>query len=488
MRVVLFIPLFDLHHTCGACRGNRIAEPDRPRMPPFNDVHSQLNPAQPSRVAIPYGVDELAEIVGSAVDLPIAVCAGRHAMGGQQFIDGGLQLDMQAMDQLIEFDPERGLLSMQAGMQWPALMAYLDNEPDNPCWGIRQKQTGADRFSLGGSLAANIHGRGLQMPPLVADIEAFSLVDASGRVRRCSRALEPELFSLAIGGYGLFGIVADVTLRLARHYPVTREVELITIEHVLDRLDERSGEDCRFGDFQFSIDNSSADFLSFGILSCYRRLPAGTPLTVDPLHLADADWTRLLHLAHVDKARAFEEFRDFYLRSHGQIYRSDTHQAGYYLDGYHGSLDGSLAHQGSEVISELYVPRDELVGFMADAARELRELEADVVYGTVRLVERDSETVLAWAREAWACVIFNLHTAHTAEGMARTARCNRFLLDLALAHGGSYYLTYHRDASPEQLRQAHPRFEEFVEAKQRWDPNRRFLSNWYRHYTDGGST
>jgi FAD/FMN-containing dehydrogenase len=457
-------------------------------MPRFNDVHSQLNPTLPARIAVPGDVDDLSEIVSRTVDLPIAVCAGRHAMGGQQFMEGGLQVDMQAMDQLIEFDPEHGLLTAQAGMQWPALMAYLDSESANPGWGIRQKQTGADRFSLGGSLAANIHGRGLQMPPLVADIEAFSLVDASGRVRRCSRTLEPELFSLAIGGYGLFGIVADVTLRLARHYPVMREVELIAIERVPDRLDERSGEGCSFGDFQFSIDNTSADFLSFGILSCYRRLPAGTPLTVDPLHLADADWTRLLHLAHVDKARAFEEFRDFYLRSHGQVYRSDTHQAGYYLDGYHGTLDTSLAHHGTEVISELYVPRHELVGFMADAARGMREIKADVVYGTVRLVERDGETVLAWAREAWACVIFNLHTAHTTDGITHTTRCNRLLIDLALARGGSYYLTYHRHASPTQLRKAHPRFDEFVQAKQRWDPKQRFQSNWYRHYSDGVAT
>jgi FAD/FMN-containing dehydrogenase len=59
-------------------------------MSPFNDVHSQLNPARPSSVAIPRDVDDLAEIVASTADLPIAVCAGRHAIGGQQLIDGRL--------------------------------------------------------------------------------------------------------------------------------------------------------------------------------------------------------------------------------------------------------------------------------------------------------------------------------------------------------------------------------------------------------------
>src|SRR5688500_17058668 len=74
-------------------------------------------------------------------------------------------------------------------------------------WGVAQKQTGADRWCLGGALAANIHGRGLRMKPFIDDIEAFTLVDANGDVKRCSRWANPKLFSLAIGGYGLFGVV-----------------------------------------------------------------------------------------------------------------------------------------------------------------------------------------------------------------------------------------------------------------------------------------
>ena len=36
-----------------------------------------------------------------------------------------------------------------------------------------------------------------------------------------------------------------------------------------------------------------------------------------------------------------------------------------------------------------------------------------MIYGTVRLIERDDETFLAWARDRYACVIFNLHVEHT---------------------------------------------------------------------------
>ena len=59
------------------------------------------------------------------------------------------------------------------------------------------------------------------------------------------------------------------------------------------------------------------------------------------------------------------------------------------------------------------------------------------------MVERDDEAVLTWAREPWACIIFNLHTPHDQAGLASSAEAFGMLIDLARTHGGSYYLTYH---------------------------------------------
>jgi FAD/FMN-containing dehydrogenase len=457
----------------------------------LDDVHSRLNPTVARihrRVADEQDIrDALAE--AKRLGFPTAVCAGRHAMGGQQFVAGGMQIDMDDMRRVLDFDSTRGFVTAEAGIQWPDLMQYLDAEERNRehDWGIRQKQTGADRFSLGGSVSANVHGRGLRMKPLVDDIEAFTLMDADGNVHRCDRANNANLFSLAIGGYGLFGVITSVTLRLVRWCKVRREVEVTMIEHVLDRFVERIDEGCLYGDFQFAIDPATPDYLRRGVLSCYRRVPDGDALTADPVHLDHGEWDRLLHLAHVDKARAFDEFAAFYQRSDGQVYRSDQHQAGYYLDGYHARIDTLLGHRGSEVISELYVPRPALVAFMRAAGIALRELDADVIYGTVRLIEGEDETVLRWAREDWACIIFNLHTAHDAESLEHTALCNRALIDVAIQFGGSYYLTYHRHATRAQLDRCHPRFRQLEEAKWRHDPAGHFMSEWFRHYSHGPS-
>ena len=116
------------------------------------------------------------------------------------------------------------------------------------------------------------------------------------------------------------------------------------------------------------------------------------------------------------------------------------------------------------------------------AAMQQAGLSALIVYGTVRLVEADCETFLAWAREAFACVIFNLHTPHDEAGKTRSAAVFCALIDLALRHNGSFYLTYHRHATRAQLEVAYPQFAAFLAAKRRHDPDLLLQSDWYRHY------
>src|SRR5262249_9198009 len=85
-------------------------------------------------------------------------------------------------------------------------------------------------------------------------------------------------------------------------------------------------------------------------------------------------------------------------------------------------------------------------------------------------------------RADYACVIFNLRTPHTGAGIARTRSAFRGLIDAAADLGGSYYLTYHRYATREQVERCHPRLREFLALKRRYDPGTAFDSDWRRHH------
>lgn len=458
--------------------------PRHDRTPHENDVHSRLNPTRHARIFAPRHADDLSELLQAArrQHRRIAVAGARHAMGGQQFAEGGWLIDTRALDGILDFDAVGGRVRVAAGIRWPALQDFLAAQRDRHGrgWSIRQKQTGADDFSLGGALAANIHGRGLDMAPFVDDIEAFTLVKPDGTVVSVDRTREPELFALAVGGYGLFGVVVDLTLRLAPRRIVRRRVDLLRRRELAAAFAQARDDGARYGDFQFAIDPADDGFLDLGVFARYEPLAEGGPPETPARHLSVEDWRTLLSLAHTDKREAFRRYSAFYLATDGQRYGSDDHQFGVYLDGYHDAIDATLGHTGSEMITELYVPLADLDAFLGLVADDSRRHGTDLVYGTVRLIRRDRETLLAWAREDWACIVLNLHVHHDADGRARMRADLQRLIDRALQFGGSFYLTYHREARADQLRAAYPHIDRFLAAKDRHDPDGVLDSDWHR--------
>ncbi len=452
-----------------------------------NDIHSKLNPTMVRAIARPESVEGVEGLVRDAMrhGRSLSIAAGRHAMGGQQFAAGSTLIDMNGLARVTEFDRVNGEIEVEAGIQWPELYQYLlDNQQGDPrAWAFVQKQTGADKLSIGGALAANAHGRGLKYPPFVSNVAAFTLVGPDGTSRRCSRTQNPDLFRAVIGGYGLFGVVTSVRLRLTRRHKVQRIVEVIDVAALPAMFERRMAEGFLYGDFQFATD-LDGDALRKGVFSCYRPVEDSTPMPTSRAALSQENWAQLLYLAHVDRARAFQEYAGYYLKTSGQYYWSDEHQMSTYVPDYHqvqAARLGEYAH-GTEMITEIYVPRDALVRFLADARSDLERSKGELIYGTVRLIERDTETMLPWAKQPYACTIFNLHVAPGAAGIEKAREDFLRLIDRGLSYGGSYFLTYHRWAKREQVLAAYPEIVEFLRFKRRMDPDERFQSDWYRHY------
>ncbi len=453
-----------------------------------NDIHSQLNRTWVNRVVKVDSIGSIQQTIIYARNAGKEICiaGGRHAMGGQQFASDAILIDTTGLNRVLRFDCQRGTIEVEAGIHWPELINYLNTAERNSTysWSITQKQTGADRLSIGGALAANIHGRGLFFKPFIQDIESFLLIDARGLLLRCSRQENSDLFRLAIGGYGLFGIIYSVTLRLVPRKKIKRYVEIEVIENLICAVNKRIDDGFTYGDFQFSTDETSEDFLRKGVFSSYRPIDTDIPIPTDQKKLSADDWKNLLMLAHIDKGKAFQIYSDFYLSSSNQLYYSDTHQLSIYIDDYHCDMDLKLGtvNPASEIITEIFVPRDMLEEFMRIVRVDFIDNDVNLIYGTIRMIERDDEIYLAWAKRAYACVIFNLHTEHTNEGIAHTKEAFRRLIDIAIYFGGSYYLTYHKFATRRQVQACYPEFRAFLRQKMLYDPEERFQSDWYRHH------
>jgi len=458
----------------------------------LNDIHSRLNTTQVREVATPASSADVIALVQRArrEKLAISISGGRHAMGGQQFAQGALHIDMSKMNRVLSLDRERGIATVQAGIGWLALIEQLQQlQPPATSdaalpWSIVQKQTGADELSIGGALSANAHGRSLDRAPFVQEVESFRIVTADGQEREVSRSRDPELFQLTIGGYGLFGVITSVDLRLQRRFKVRRDVEVVGVDDVPNLLEQRIRAGYRYGDFQFKTDERAEDFMTTGVFSFYAPVPVETLLPEAQNSLTPGAWRQLFALAHLDKAQAYQRYRDYYRSTSGQVYWSDTHQLSYYAPDFESVLQQVQPGypDGSLMITEVYVPRSDLPAFMKQVAADFRQHGTNLIYGTVRVIQRDDETFLAWARQDYACIVMNLRVTHGADGIARAQLELQRVIDRALERNGSYYLTYHRWARKDQVMKAYPQFVEFLKLKRRYDPEELFQSEWYRHY------
>ena len=194
----------------------------------------------------------------------------------------------------------------------------------------------------------------------------------------------------------------------------------------MDLFERRIRSGFLYGDYQFMTDENDAGFLRRGIMSCYEPVPDGTPLTIDPVRFTPEDWARLTFYSHCDKRQAFDLYSRKYLHTSGQIYWSDSQLFSSYVDDYHATLDRALGSciKGTEMITELYVPPDQLDRFMNGARLLLRRRDAHVIYGTIRLIEPDDETLAVLG--ARALRVHRLQSSRRAHA-ARDCPCGRHL-------------------------------------------------------------
>lgn len=452
-----------------------------------NDVHTGLNATWVSRVVRPTSVAEIQALLGDCRKhkRSISVSGSRHATGGQQFATHSVLLDMRGLNRILDVDEKTGIMKVESGIEWPVLIeGYMAAQGAHAPWGLRQKQGGADHMTLGGALSANAHGHCLGSPPMIADVEWIDLLTADGELKHCSRKENAELFGLAIGGYGLFGVLSTIGFRLVRRDKVRRRVEARTLAEVVELVEKRAASGASFGYFQYSIARSSADFMRAGVLTTYEPVARETPLGQERTELNDEALTRLLELAHREPQRAYTKYAEYELSLDGNVEWNDLHQLSTYPLGYHKNIEKRLGaeSEGADLIVEVYVPRRELIAYMEDARKLLLTSEAPLIYGTLRFIERDKDSFLAWAKKRYACVIFTLHTRSHPRVLHKTGDVCRQLIRGATQRGGSFYLTYNRFATRDEIDSAYPQFREFLLLKRKYDPEELLQSDWYAHY------
>ncbi len=140
--------------------------------------------------------------------LPVSVYGGGHSVTGSAVVDGGMCIDLRAIDH-VHVDPESRTLRVGGGARWGAVDAATQ-EHGLAITGGRVSTTGVGGLSLGSGSGWLERTLGYTCDSLLS----AQVVTAAGDVVTASADENPDLFWALRGGGGNFGIVTEFTFRL----------------------------------------------------------------------------------------------------------------------------------------------------------------------------------------------------------------------------------------------------------------------------------
>jgi len=165
-------------------------------------------------VARPRSADEIAATFAAARTAGRSVgFRGAGCSYGDAAINAdALTLDCSALNRILAWDSENGLVTVESGVTIAQLWRRL--LPDG--W-LPTVVPGTSVVTVGGAAAANIHGKNNWRVGCFGDhIHSFDIIVPSGERLTCTRQQNADLFHAAIGGMGLFGCFASVILQARR--------------------------------------------------------------------------------------------------------------------------------------------------------------------------------------------------------------------------------------------------------------------------------
>nr|WP_238532149.1 FAD-binding oxidoreductase [Planococcus antarcticus] len=178
---------------------------------PAAGLHQRLLPVEIKTVKAGMSEDELQKIVqdAKATGDVLSIAGMQHSQGGQTVYPNGIMIDMKPYNKILAVNEEEKTVTVQSGARWADIQEVI-----NP-YGLSLKVSQSQNiFTVGGSLSVNAHGLDIRNGGLTDTVSSMRLMNADGEILQLSPAENRELFYAVLGGYGLFGIILDVTLQL----------------------------------------------------------------------------------------------------------------------------------------------------------------------------------------------------------------------------------------------------------------------------------
>jgi len=403
---------------------------------------------------------------------PFNVGAARHSMGGQAIPRDGTAVTFD--NGTVGIDSANQSYLAHAGARWSQVIAALDPAG----WSPKVMQSNHD-FGVAATYSVNAHGWPVPFGPMGSTVRSLRMVLPSGDLVTCSPSENADLFNLAMGGYGLIGVIVDLEVEMVKNTRLSPSFEVMEAGRFAAAFRLAVGDpEVTMAYGRLNVEREA--FFQQALLVTYRE----TADQADLLAASGSGWmshaASRLYRAQLGN-ETFKSFRWWNETRLAPAVGGGDATRNSLINEPVATLDDRNPDR-TDILHEYFVGLDAFDGFLEACREVIPASYQEFLNVTLRYVGQDGQSTLAFAPEPRIAAVMSFSQELTQRGEADMARMTRALIDRIVALGGAYYLPYRPHAALEQLAAAYPKARAFAQAKRELDPQLVLRNNLWDSY------
>lgn len=413
---------------------------------------------------------------------PTLIARGQgRSYGDASLNEKGRVILTERIDRMLALDVKQGILKAEAGTTLADILPVIVKQgwflPVTP---------GTKFVSLGGCVAADVHGKNHHHEGSFGEhVLSIVLILADGSHKTCSATENADIFWATVGGMGLTGIIAEVTIKLL---PIMTS-QMLVQHHAANNIREL---------FQMLQDPALDDQYSVAWIDCLATgSELGRGIAMFGHHASTSDYHSVTPLASKLKRNRSLPFtfpswvlNPLSIKLFNKLYYwKETRKKHPFLTDYNSyfyPLDAisnwnRMYGKRGFVQYQCVIPEATALEGMTALLKELSSSRRSSFLAVLKRFGAQSKGLLSFPLPGYTLA---LDLPIRNKGLFS-------LLDkldrIVLQHGGKIYLAKDARMSAESFQAMYPRYREWLEIKNRIDPNHRFSSSLSRRLNIGVS-
>lgn len=438
-------------------------------------TNHSFNKIQPNKIETPETIAQACKIIkkASTENCKVSIAGARQSRGNQTASHNAcIMIDTKKLNRIISIDTENLLVTVEAGITWK----QLENVLHTHGLSTLTRQSYID-FSVGGSIGVNAHGQNIHETMLVDTVQSMKIICADGSLKTASKYENSDLLYAAIGGYGLVGIIAEVTLRITRDCWLEQKAVRMKIseypQYFLNNV--KNNTDVNFHSARLDINPQNLFNELISITYSTTSTEQGELPTLKETH----SFTDRLMLHIIRKGTTGKKIRlpieERMLKRAQPTSRNNALR--------HSIENLKPLNNTRDCLQEYFVPCDKMQDFLEQLKQLVVTHSINLINVTVRYVKANNNLTLSYARQDCFAFVLYYNIAQEDEAYQNTKAWTQKLIDSVLVLGGTFYLPYELLARNDQVLRAYPNFRRFCcVTKKTWDPQHIFTNDFFEHY------